>query len=229
MAAREAFGFARERGGECLLRIEDIDHTRCKPAFTEAIYEDLRWLGFDWPDEVRVQSEHLGTYAKVAERLREMGVIYPCALSRKEVAARSVEGVFRGEASAGENPAWRLSIPATWALTGDSSYIDNGERRAVDFDALSDEIVVRRDIGTSYYLACTHDDEVQGITHVVRGEDLREVTPVQVILQKLLGWKTPEFVHHGLVMDGDRKLSKREGDASARELRARGVRRTRWA
>jgi len=222
-AAREAFSFAKRRSGECVLRVEDIDHTRCKLVFAKAIYEDLRWLGFDWPEPVRVQSAHMAEYAGVAEQLRAMGVIYPCALSRKEVAARTVDGVFRGEATQGDDRAWRLSIPKARTITGQLSYLDNELECVVEFDALSDEIVVRRDIKTSYYLACTHDDEVQEITHVVRGEDLREVTPVQVILQKLLGWRTPEYIHHGLVMDGDRKLSKRDGDASVRELRTRDV------
>ena len=222
-AAAEAFGWAREHGAECLLRIEDIDHTRCRPEYTDAIFEDLRWLGFDWPEPVRVQSQHLGDYDDVAERLRGMGVIYPCDLSRKAVAARTVDGMFRGEAVPGESAPWRLDVRRAAGMVGPLSYRDNGDVVDVDFDAVSDEIVVRRDIGTSYYIACTHDDHLQGITHVVRGEDLREATPVQRILQALMGWDAPEYVHHGLVMDGARKLSKSDGDTALRELRAAGV------
>ena len=223
-AAAEAFGWAREHGAECLLRIEDIDHTRCRPEYMEAIFKDLRWLGFDWPGPVRVQSAHMGDYADVAERLREMGAIYPCALSRKEVGERTVDGVFRGEAVPGEGAPWRLDVRRAAERVGPLSYRDNGDVVEVDFDAVSDEIVMRRDIGTSYYLACTHDDHVQDITHVVRGEDLREATPVQRILQALMGWDVPEYVHHALVMDGERKLSKSDGDTAIRELRAAGVR-----
>ena len=224
LAAREAFGFAEERGGECLLRIEDIDHTRCRPEYTQGMYEDLEWLGFGWPEPVRMQSEHLDEYAGVAERLKAMGVIYPCALSRKEVAARSVNDVFRGQAMPGDNEAWRLSIPAVAERLGALTYSDNGREVAVNYDTLSDDILIRRDIGTSYYIACTHDDALQGITHVVRGEDLRDATPVQVILQTLMGWPVPDYIHHPLVMDGERKLSKRDGDSAVRELRAAGIR-----
>lgn len=227
-AAREAFGFADEVGGECLLRIEDIDHTRCKPEYTQGIYEDLRWLGFDWPEPVRVQSQHLRDYAGVAERLRGMGVLYPCSLSRKEVAARSEGGVFRGQVNAakprlGDNPAWRICIPVAQALTGSLKFEEDGVVRHVDFGALSDDILVRRDIQTSYLIACTHDDAVQGISDVVRGMDLEDVTPMQVVLQALMGWESPRYWHHALVMDGPRKLSKRDGDMSLRTLRAQGL------
>ena len=189
----------------------------------QGIYDDLEWLGFDWPTPVRVQSEHMEDYAEVAARLRTLGVLYPCELSRREVAARTVDGVFRGEASGGEDAPWRISIPRAAELTGALTYVDNGERREVDFAGLSDDILLRRDIGTSYTLAVTHDDALQSITHVVRGADLRETTPLQRVVQALMGWPEVAYVHHGLVMDAGRKLSKRDGDASLRALRAAGV------
>ena len=238
-AAAEAFGWARMHGreAECLLRIEDIDAARCKSAYTRGIFEDLRWLGFGWPEPVRVQSAHLEDYARVAERLREMGVLYPCDMSRAEVAARTVDGVFRGEAVGGDNAPWRLDVRAARERLGEIGFMDNGREVEVDWNRVPDAILVRRDTprhaigggvgekewGTSYAIAATHDDHLQGITHVVRGEDLRATTPVQRILQGLMGWRVPAYHHHDLVMDGERKLSKRDGDASLREMRARGV------
>ena len=232
-AAAAAFGWAEANGAECLLRIEDIDPTRCRADYTDAIFEDLRWLGFDWPNmpphgPVRVQSEHRDDFAKVAEHLAGMGVIYPCDLSRTDVAALTEDGIFRGRAVPGPKAPWRLDVRAAREVTGPLAYTDNGERVEVDFNTVSDEIVVRRDTyvgewGTSYFLACTHDDHLQGITHVVRGEDLREATPVQRILQALMGWEVPEYIHHPLVMEGERKLSKSDGDTAIRELRAAGL------
>ena len=219
LAAERAFGF-----GPCLLRIEDIDRTRCRPVYTESILEDLRWLGFAWPEPVRVQSEHLPDYDAVAETLRELGVLYPCGLTRREVAARTVDGIFRGEAMETDDPAWRLDVRAAERLTGPLTYTTNGQTHPVAFASVSDEILVRRDIGTGYHIAVTHDDTLQGITDVVRGEDLLDSTPIQRILQALMGWPEPRYHHHPLVMDGERKLSKRDGDTSLHALREAGWR-----
>ena len=204
------------------MRIEDIDHTRCRPGFTAAISEDLRWLGFAWPEPVRAQSEHLSDYAAVAEHLRELGVLYPCGLSRREVAERTAGGIFRGKAMSTDDPAWRLDVRAAKRLTGPLLYTSNGNTHPVVFGAVSDEILVRRDIGTGYHIAVTHDDALQGITDVVRGEDLADSTPIQRILQALMGWPEPRYYHHALVMDGARKLSKRDGDTSLHALREAG-------
>ena len=222
-AAEEAFGWGRTAGHECLLRIEDIDATRCRAEYAAGLLEDLRWLGFAWPEPVRVQSGHLADYDAVADTLRGMGVLYPCGLSRKEVAARAEGGVFRGRAMETDGPAWRLDVRAAAERTGPLTYTSNGEVRDVDVAAVSDEILVRRDIGTGYHIAVTHDDARQGITDVVRGEDLLGSTPVQRILQALMGWPEPRYHHHALVTDGERKLSKRDGDASVRAMRGAGV------
>ena len=205
-----------------MLRIEDIDGTRCRPEYTDTILNDLRWLGFAWPEPVRVQSDHLADYDAVAEALRELGVLYPCGLTRREVAARTVDRIFRGEAMEADDRAWRLDERAAERLTGPLAYKSNGETYPVEFASVSDEILVRRDIGTGYHIAVTYDDALQGITDVVRGEDLLGSTPVQRILQALMGWPEPRYHHHALVMDGERKLSKRDGDTSLHALREAG-------
>ncbi|NNE57157.1 MAG: tRNA glutamyl-Q(34) synthetase GluQRS [Hellea sp.] len=214
-AAQQAFGYANEHGGICLLRIEDIDHTRCKPEYTSAIYEDLDWLGFDWPIPVRVQSQHRADYACVIDRLNAMDLLYRCFKTRKELP----DGVYRGgpdpdEAArlkANEKFAWRLSIDRAQAHLGESDL------------PFSDEVLARKDIGTSYHVACCHDDALQAVTHVVRGKDIEPLTAFQNLLQRLMGWSVPEYIHHKLRLNPDgEKLSKRNHDTSIRSLRAEG-------
>ncbi len=214
-AAQQAFSLAQNQGGICLLRIEDIDHTRCKSEYRHAIYEDLDWLGFDWPIPVRIQSEHKAEYWKVIETLRDKGLVYRCFKTRKELP----EGLYRGKPDpyedsrikAGEKFAWRLSIDRVQ---------DHLDETNLPF---SDEVLARKDIGTSYHIACCHDDALQGVTHVVRGVDIEPLTAFQNLLQRLMGWPIPKYHHHALRLndDGD-KLSKRNHDTSIRSLRAEG-------
>jgi len=214
-AAEQAFGFAKERDGKCLLRIEDIDHTRCRPEYTRAIYEDLDWLGFDWPIPARVQSQHRADYAGVIERLNDKGLLYRCFRTRKQLP----EGTYRGKPdpdetaklAANEKFAWRLSITKVEDYLGETDL------------PYTDEVLARKDIGTSYHVACCHDDALQGVTHVVRGKDIEPLTSFQNLLQRLMGWPTPEYFHHDLRLndDGD-KLSKRNHDTSIRSLREEG-------
>ena len=214
-AAEQAFGYARGQNGTCLLRIEDIDHTRCKPEFTKAIYEDLDWLGFDWPIPARVQSQHRADYQKVINRLNEMGLLYRCFKTRKELP----DGPYRGQPDpdeaarikAGEKFAWRLSINKTEEYLAETGL------------PYSDEILARKDIGTSYHVACCHDDALQGVTHVVRGKDIEPLTGFQNLLQRLMGWPIPKYFHHELRLNpAGEKLSKRNHDTSIRALRAEG-------
>ena len=198
LAAERAFGF-----GPCLLRIEDIDGTRVRPEYTQGIFDDLRALGHRWPEPVRVQSEHLSEYAAVVETLRERGLVHADYRTRSGTEDRS------------RPPVQKLDTARAATVTGPLSYSDNGQTVRFDPATLPDPTLSRRDIGTSYHVAVTHDDAVQGITDVVRGADLQEQTPVHVLLQALMGWPTPRYHHHALVMGPDgRKLSKR--DASAR-------------
>ena len=220
VAAKEAFGF-----GPCLLRIEDIDHTRCKPEYTTAIYQDLHWLGFDWPLPVRVQSQHLEEYKGVIEALRNRGLLYRCFKTRSELAQNPPAPLSGSEEQArlkdGTPFAWRLSIKhCRPLLTAALRYMDTHQYKTVDIDTLSDIVLARKDIGTSYHIAVTHDDMAQDITHVVRGADFIEQTPYHVLLQYLMGWPTPAFHHHALLLrDDGEKLSKRNLDTSIKSLR----------
>ena len=246
LAAERAFGFALAHNGQCLLRIEDIDLTRCKSEYCRAIFDDLSWLGFNWPEPARVQSQHSADYNAVIESLSAKQLIYRCFLSRKEIAAASDDaGVYRGPKTAlsrdeieartsqGEPYAWRLSLSrARDSLGGDFERLaysdvnfDLSQRSAIKANAhiYGDEVIARKDIGVSYHLAVTHDDYIQGVTHIVRGKDLQGLTGFHVLMQKLMGWPTPLYHHHGLVMaSGDEKLSKRDGSTSLRALRDAG-------
>jgi len=237
-AAYEAFELAAAHDGTCLLRIEDIDHTRCTPALTTAIYEDLDWLGFDWPLPVRVQSKHYADYAAVVETLRKRGLVYRCFKTRKDIAADSPDGVYTGgpapdeaeRLSEDEPFAWRLSMAAARAELGAAfskiqyyeSGIDPGWHEARP-ERNGDIVIARKEIGTSYHLAVTHDDALQNITHVARGTDLKDSTDIHVLLQTLMGWPVPDYHHHELILDDDgEKLAKRHASPSIRDLREAG-------
>ncbi|MGB6228712.1 MAG: glutamate--tRNA ligase family protein [Litorimonas sp.] len=208
-AAERAFSH-----GPCLLRIEDIDTTRSRAEFAEAIYEDLRWLGFDWPEPVRVQSRHISDYAGVVDTLDAKGLLYRDYTTRSGREDRSLP------------PVVKLStVHAIEAIGTDRLTFMEGDRRiTVELGGLEDKTLVRRDIGTSYHLAVTHDDWAQGVTDIVRGQDLFEKTRVHVLLQTLMGWPVPRYHHHGLVMETiDHKMSKRSGSQTIRSLRESGL------
>ena len=249
-SALTAEAAARAAGGRFLLRIEDIDATRCRPPFEAAIYQDLAWLGLGWPRPVRRQSEHLADYAGALDRLAARGLIYRCFRTRKEIAeeiGRAPHGameVFRGaplppdeeahRLAAGEPFAWRLSLSAAAAALGgveDLHFIEegegpNGERGEIGArPALGGDVVLaRKDVGVAYHLAVVFDDALLGVTHVIRGHDLFEATHVQRLLQALLGLPTPVYRHHRLLTGPDgRRYAKRDRAETLRELRARGV------
>lgn len=232
-AARQAFDFAENHNGECLLRIEDIDHTRCRPEYTKAIIDSLGWLGFHWPEPVRVQSQHLADYAAIIETLGERGLIYRCFKTRKELP----KGLYRGKAlntedeqehlKSGDNFAWRLSITACQPLiNAPLTYEETGLNpgiKTVDLSGMSDEVLARKDIGTSYHIACCHDDALQNITHIVRGTDIAPLTPIHCLLQHLMEWPVPVYHHHKLLKnDTGEKLSKRKRSESILSLREKG-------
>ncbi len=205
-AAARAFDF-----GPCLLRIEDIDHTRSRPEFNAAIYEDLRWLGFDWPEPVRVQSAHLADYQQVVASLRARGLTYEDFTTRT------------GEADRSRPPTVKLNIEKATKDLSTLVYLDNNQTTKFDPSTLPDPTLARRDIGTSYHIAVTHDDALQGITDVVRGQDLADQTPIHVLIQTLMGWPVPNYHHHGLIMEADgKKMSKRKGSQTIKSLRERG-------
>lgn len=231
-AAFQAFDYANTHNGTCLLRIEDIDHTRCRPDYTQAIFEDLRWLGFMWSDPVRIQSKHMPDYDNVIRVLETRKLVYRCFKQRRELP----DGVFRGEPDPDEAKklakrepfAWRLCMNTVETqLTSPLFYKETGFRTeavTINLSLISDPILARKDIGTSFLLACTHDDQAQNITHVVRGKDMAEFTSVQTVLQRLMGWSTPVYHHHALVLGADgNKLSKRNLDTTIKSLREQGL------
>lgn len=239
-SAISVWNIAETIGAEIYLRIEDIDHTRCRPEFTNSIIEDLQWLGLAWDGAIRTQSEHYEDYNAVIANLFKRGLIYRCFRTRSDLAAQGeplTGGALtrREERRRLENRdpfAWRLSLSKAEKALGDSfaelsySELSGGElvqRRTNPF-AFGDVILARKDIGTSYHLACCHDDAVQGITHVIRGEDLRDVTDIHVVLQALMGWPKPIYCFHPLILGADgKKLSKRNQDKSLRDYRSEGV------
>lgn len=254
-----ALGVARRAeamGGEWLLRIEDIDQTRCRPEFEEAIYEDLAWLGLDWPRPVRRQSDHLADYEAVLARLRDMGLVYRCFRTRREVMEEIARAphfhgagpdgpAFIGAPLAEEDEealladgapfAWRLSLCRVrdhlgadytnlcFEETGTGPAGEAGLVKAAP-EIFGDPVIARKDAGTSYHLAVTHDDALQGITEIVRGQDLFAATHLHVLMQRLMGWPTPQYHHHRLITDDQgKKFSKRDQSVTLRALREGGA------
>jgi glutamyl-Q tRNA(Asp) synthetase len=249
-SALMAWDEARRHGGQFLLRIEDIDQTRCRPEYIDAAFEDLAWLGLQWETPVRRQSEHFPEYAATLDRLNAMGVLYRCFLTRKELAEASLSAPHARPASPlaparsqadeaerlarGEAFAWRLSLAGVQDFLGaDFDSLEfreigegpNGERGLVRArpDRLGDVILGRKDTPTSYHIAVVHDDALQGVTHVIRGEDLFESTFIHVLLQRLLGLPTPVYRHHRLLTGADgKRFAKRDASLTLRALRASG-------
>lgn len=231
--------------GELLLRIEDIDTTRCRAMYTNAILEDLAWLGIAWHGPVRRQSEHTGDYAEALERLREMGVAYPCFCTRADIrreiermasaphagedndypgTCRHLSPAARQRRLLQESYAWRLDIGAAIDRVGPVLSWQDGHGRAHPVHIASDIVIGRKDIGFSYHLAVVVDDAQQGITHVIRGSDLAESTSIHRLLQALLGFDTPIYIHHDLLRDHDgKRLAKRDGSTTLHGLRQTGM------
>lgn len=231
---------AETASGEVLLRIEDIDTTRCRQEYTDAIFEDLQWLDLSWPEPVRIQSEHFTDYSTVVANLTERGLTYRCFRSRSELAAlehpnRPGPHSIAQEKSlldSGQSFAWRLSLSAAKAELGpawkDLFYTEQIETGRVSHRAMPEQhgdiIISRKDSPTAYHIAATHDDAFQGMTHVIRGEDLIDAPHIQTLLQALMGWPQPVYHHHPLILDAyGRKLSKREQSISLASLRADGM------
>lgn len=246
-----AFKTAQDASGRFLLRIEDIDPNRCRPEFEAALEEDLAWLGLSWEEPVRRQSAHMADYRAALGRLDALGVTYPCFCSRKDIAdeiaragnaphlvAMGPEGpLYPGlcrhlprdaaaaRVAAGEAHGVRLDVDKAAALTGPLSWHDRGRGTVAALTGLlGDVVLARRDAPTSYHLAVTVDDAIQGVTLVTRGEDLFHATHVHRLIQALLQLPVPDYHHHGLLLNerGER-LSKRDGATGLRTLRGQGL------
>jgi len=238
-SAVTAFEAAQNAGGRFLLRIEDIDTMRCKPEFEAAIHEDLAWLGLEWESPVRRQSEHMDDYQAALEMLRTKGLLYRCFRTRREIldeigrAPHEAGEVFRSgplsadeeetRLAAGEPFAWRLWLDA--AMDDDIFFDDTRAGRVkAQPELLGDVVLGRKDVGVAYHLAVVVDDALQGVTEVVRGEDLFEATHIQRLLQHVLDLPTPTYRHHKLIAGPDgKRYAKRDQAATLRSLRVTGV------
>ncbi len=237
-----ALGHARAlgAGGAFRLRIDDLDQTRCRPEFVDGIYQDLRWLGLQWEAPVLVQSERTAAYEAALEQLKAQGLVYACFCTRADIAqsltaphgdaATSYPGTCRDlpddpERRSTTPHSWRLNSAKGLDLTGLPGWTedDGGHFVAKPMD-IGDAILARKDAPASYHLSCVVDDATSGVTTVVRGVDLRPSTPIQRLLQQLLGLPEPTYLHHPLVTHADgRRLAKRDLAPTLAALRERGV------
>ena len=241
-SAQVAWRRAREAGGRFLLRLEDIDIRRSKREFEATILADLHWLGLDWDGEVRRQSEHFADYGKVLDGLAARGLVYPCFCTRADIVAADsapqgpdgplYPGTCRHRSpqerkaliDAGREFCLRLDGARAAAAAGPYAFVDEKrgllEGRPLLF---GDVVIARKDTPTSYHLAVTVDDHLQGVTLVTRGEDLLASTHVHVLLQRLLGYATPRYAHHRLLTDpSGRRFAKRDRALTLRALRESG-------
>jgi glutamyl-Q tRNA(Asp) synthetase len=245
-SAWEGWHAARKSGGRFLLRIEDIDRGRCRSEFETAIREDLAWLGLAWDGEVRRQSEHFDDYRGALRRLEEHGVLYPCFCTRKGIQAEIAgaggapqgdsgpvyPGTCRrltlaeraGRLASGVDYARRLDVATAFARTGTLDWSEDSKRVAAEPESLGDVVLARQDVPTSYHLAVTVDDALQGVTLVTRGADLFAATHIHRLLQALLGLPTPVYRHHPLLTDAaGRRLAKRDRALTIRAMRDAGA------
>lgn len=255
-SALTAFSAAQAKGGEFLLRLEDIDQGRYRPEFEDAIYRDLSWLGLSWETPVRRQSDHFADYEQALEKLREKNLVYRCFKTRKEITdeiaraphftANGPEGPAyigdmlkaveeRALLSEGKPFAWRLSIAAAREYLGSKfgalSFVEEdvfapNHRQTIKArpEIFGDVILARKDFATSYHLSSVYDDALQGITHVIRGDDLAPAAHLHTLLQVLLDLHTPIYRHHRLILNEDgKRLAKRDHAKTLCTMREAGT------
>jgi len=244
-AAAVAHHCARQSGGQFTLRIDDIDHTRCRTEFADAITDDLTWLGLDWDGPVKFQSQRSDAYQNALQRLQEMDLLYPCFLSRKELAEimqaphgtpapQTIRDTDRLLSSGEQQRRAASGMAAAWRLRMDQARHKAGADHLTWHDQLSgthkatpeifgDSVIARGDIGVSYHLAVVVDDALDGISLVTRGEDLASSTHLHRLLQALLDLPTPLYLHHALVCDATgKRLAKRDAAQSIAHYRQQG-------
>ena len=248
-SALTAWDQAKAQGGTFLLRIEDNDHTRVRPEYEQAIYDDLHWLGLNWPTPVLRQSDNMDAYQTALNLLNGSGLTYACECTRsviKESLPLPIYGpdglVYPGTCRSKNLPntkdtSIRLNMAEAIAHLGGSGRvnqlsftdINNGKNEHfLNADQLLSEcgdiILARRDIGTAYHLAVVVDDAAQNVTHVTRGQDLFEATQIHRLLQALLGLPTPIYRHHRLILDDNgKRLAKRDDSRAIRKYREEGA------
>ncbi|PIE16725.1 MAG: tRNA glutamyl-Q(34) synthetase GluQRS [Rhodobacterales bacterium] len=245
-----AYDMAMAAGGEFVLRIEDIDQSRARPKWEAQIYQDLHWLGLDWPRPVLRQSEHLPRYRAALQRLQEMGLLYHCICKRRDILAAVsapqegaepafgpdgliYPGICRDRGYDQPEAPLRLNVRKACALLGPRrlSFTETGPGHggihpvsSTDLiENVGDIILARRGMGTSYHLSVVLDDAAQRISHVIRGEDLFEATKIHVLLQALLGLEVPIYHHHRLIRDpAGKRLAKRDNARAIARYRDEG-------
>jgi glutamyl-Q tRNA(Asp) synthetase len=243
-----AYDAAKASGGRFLLRLEDIDETRCRPEFASQILADLAWLGLTWEEPVRRQSDHMDNYRAALHQLEAQGLIYPCFCTRKDIAleiaasreaphgpdgplypgiCRDLSPVERAERMA-RGDAYSLRLDSARAIQAADGPLFWHDREAGRIEAtpeiLGDVVLGRKDIPTSYHLAVTVDDHSQGVTLVTRGTDLFHATHIHRLLQALLGFRTPDYHHHPLLTDAQgRRYAKRDNALTLASLRKSGA------
>lgn len=241
-----AWDHAGRSPGNFILRIEDIDGTRCRPEFEKAIYDDLHWLGVSWAAPVRRQSEHFAEYRAMLDQLDGMGLLYPCFCTRKEIEeeiARSPSAPHGPEGHLYPGTCKQLSaseradkiaqgLPYAIRIDMDKASAMAGPLRWHDLSAgwqdatpgiLGDAVLARKDTPVSYHLCVTHDDALQGVSLVTRGQDLFHATHLHRLLQALLDLPTPDYDHHRLLFGPDgKKFSKRNKGLTLGAVRQKG-------
>lgn len=246
LAALQARRLADVHGGQALLRIEDIDYRAQDPRWVALMEQDLAWLGLAFDGDVMVQSRRFPVYRAALERLKSMGLLYPCFCTRGEIRAAIAEsgraphtslgwlypgtckhlpaGLVAEKLAAGVPHAWRIDMEKAQDLLGCPCWTDlhRGVQRCVP-TAYGDVVLARKEFPTSYHLAVVVDDAGQGVTHVTRGEDLFEATNIHRVLQGVLALPVPLYCHHALLRDNTgKRLAKRDGARSLASLRAAG-------
>jgi len=231
---------AHRSDGQFLLRIEDLDQTRSRPEHVEEIIRDLHWLGIDWDGEPLVQSRRTAAYQAALEALRQGGLAYACFCTRADIArsltaphgdaATYYPGTCRGlpdnpERRASQPHSWRLDCARAVEIAGLPSWREaDGRAFEAGREDIGDAVLARKDAPASYHLACVVDDSASGVNLVVRGCDLRPSTPVQRLLQSLLGLPAPIYLHHPLVTHSDgRRLAKRDQAPTLAAMREASV------
>ena len=234
---------ARAEAGEFLLRIEDLDRSRCRDHFEAQIYEDLEWLGIRWDGAVLRQSEHADVYDAVLSDLTARGLTFACCCSRSDIQAaisapqegavlQGPDGLIypgtckiRGVIDQAADHAMRLNIEKTVAgLPEILPYQEIGQAGPKRIEVVTsilaasvgDVVLGRRgQTAVSYHLACVVDDARQNISHIIRGQDLCGATQIHVVLQQVLGMPTPVYCHHRLIRDAAGKRLAKRSDAQA--------------